>query len=523
MNTERPTSAPPAVTDAAADWLQLSPRTVAANMVTLGVHLGLPMVVVSIVVSYSADPRYGLGILAATVVILSAIAGIDWFWVSRTRYRVTEERFEFQAGIVSRQYRALPRDRIRSVDLSADMVCRMFGLSKVTISTGESATTAQHDALKLEFVAAPAAETLRRTLLWLDDPRAGPDAQATPANVVLAQLNWRWFRYAPLTVWTPMIGLGALGGLYQLLSWFGEERANAIMVRLYDLARSQGWSGIVSGILVVVLVGIVTTLAVAVEAWWGYRLEREGDQTLRLQRGLLNARVISVDEQRLRGVEVAEPLVLRWIGAAQVSAIATGLGATEEDEPVQKSALTPDVPKGEAQRVAAVVLREPYAPMERAVFISHPRAALRRRLVRAFSAVAAIGVVPAVLLQQFTWMPTWIWMVPLMVLAVAPLYAIDAYRNLGHGFAGPYLLIRSGTFTRRTVALRRESIIGWTVRQSPFQRRSGLATLTATTAAGRGAYHIRDVATGEGLIFAEQARPSLYLVHRTTEGSARGD
>ncbi|MGH3320476.1 MAG: PH domain-containing protein [Streptosporangiaceae bacterium] len=49
------------------------------------------------------------------------------------------------------------------------------------------------------------------------------------------------------------------------------------------------------------------------------------------------------------------------------------------------------------------------------------------------------------------------------------------------------------------MALRRDGIIGWRVTQSPFQRRAGIATIAATTAAGSGAYKIRDAGTSEVL------------------------
>jgi putative membrane protein len=59
------------------------------------------------------------------------------------------------------------------------------------------------------------------------------------------------------------------------------------------------------------------------------------------------------------------------------------------------------------------------------------------------------------------------------------------------------------------VALQRSRVIGWTVSQSFFQRRAGLVTVTATTAAGSGGYPVIDVTTAEGLAVAEQAVPGL--------------
>jgi putative membrane protein len=53
-------------------------------------------------------------------------------------------------------------------------------------------------------------------------------------------------------------------------------------------------------------------------------------------------------------------------------------------------------------------------------------------------------------------------------------------------------------------------VIGWNVRTSFFQRRAGLVTLTATTAAGRQAYRILDVPIRDALALAEVATPGLF-------------
>jgi putative membrane protein len=80
---------------------------------------------------------------------------------------------------------------------------------------------------------------------------------------------------------------------------------------------------------------------------------------------------------------------------------------------------------------------------------------------------------------------------------------------LGHALTSRYLVTRHGTGVRGTVALQRAGVIGWTVSQSFFQRWAGLITVTATTAAGNGAYHVIDVRTADGLAVAEHAVPGL--------------
>jgi putative membrane protein len=127
----------------------------------------------------------------------------------------------------------------------------------------------------------------------------------------------------------------------------------------------------------------------------------------------------------------------------------------------------------------------------------HPRAARSRRIRWATAVCLAPGValaVPAALVGSVALGVT---AAALAVLGIAAgvRLGVLAHRNLGHGLVGDYVVSRHGAPGRRTVALRRDGILTWTVTQSPFQRRVGLATLWFTTAAGDGRYGVYDVAT----------------------------
>jgi putative membrane protein len=193
-----------------------------------------------------------------------------------------------------------------------------------------------------------------------------------------------------------------------------------------------------------------------------------------------------------------------------VDAVVTGMATRADKDKAHHSTLLPAAPRAVADRVAAAVLREPVSPAEAVHLSPHPLAARGRRLRRALATVLA-GELPllvlGLLLTDVLLHIAWITAVVAVPVAVA--LALDAYRSLGHGSVGAYLVARSGSVRRSTVALQRRGIIGWTVRQSVFQRRAGLATVLATTAAGSGAYAIRDVDTGTGLDAADAAVPGI--------------
>jgi putative membrane protein len=258
------------------------------------------------------------------------------------------------------------------------------------------------------------------------------------------------------------------------------------------------------------VVGAIGSLALWVEMWWNFRLEREPG-TLRVRRGLLTTRSISIEEARLRGVELVEPLGVRLSGAARVDAVATGMAAAKsDDDKTDRRTLLPAAPRGIARRVAAAVLGEPESPFDGVRLAGHPVAARGRRMRWTLGTVAAFEAVLVVLGVLLTDVLLHIaWISALVLVPVAAALAADAYRSLGHGLGEQYLLTRSGTVRRATVALQRGGIIGWQFRQSIFQRRAGLVTVIATTAAGTGAYAVPDAGSDDALALAAAAVPDL--------------
>jgi putative membrane protein len=103
----------------------------------------------------------------------------------------------------------------------------------------------------------------------------------------------------------------------------------------------------------------------------------------------------------------------------------------------------------------------------------------------------------------------WTWQASLVLLPVGLALAYDRYLNLGHALVGRTLVTRAGSLVRRRSMVACDGIIGWNLRQSFFQRRAGLATLVATTAAGRQQYEVQDVGLAEAVRVADEALPGL--------------
>ncbi|MFI6552366.1 PH domain-containing protein [Streptomyces griseus] len=490
------TVAPPA------DWHRLDPRTVLVTaLVVAGVVAGAAIPVTLGLTRWFSLPVAVLQVFAGAALVIGVAAGADRVRWHRTRYRVGEERVDLHTGLLIVKRRSLARSRIRTVDLTANLLLRLLGLVTVRIGTGEQGS---ESTLELDPVTRTEGERLRRLLL----ERAATAPSGVHREGELAVLDPRWIRYAPVSFVAPMLGGAAAGAVMQVSDWVGAQ--GQVIEWVGDRFRETPLLWVIIVLVLAALVaGVVGALGLWIEMWWNYRLEREPGGTLRVRRGLFTSRSISVEEARLRGVDLVEPLGVRLLGAARLDAITTGLAKDHEARNADHNTLLPAAPRTRADAVAADVLREADTPTG-AALTPHPRAARGRRL--RWSLAAVLGPVLVLTFLGALLTPVLLWIAlgcAVVAVPVAVVLALDAYRALGHTLSGRYLVTRSGTVRRSTAALERAGVIGWTVKQSVFQRRAGLLTITATTAAGGGAYTAYDTDAAEGLTFAAEAVPGL--------------
>lgn len=538
------------------EWQNLHPFSVWASIIVVGAFLIPSALVGAVAVLLAGKQPWGLGVMGDVLLSLAITGGalaflavmgyLDMLRLRATRFRVTAERMEMRSGIIATSVRSIPRERVRSVDVAAPVYARVLGLCSVTVGTGEKVGSGAEQ-LTLLYVTAEQGERLRRDLL-----RRGTDATreegaeaAGTEEAELARFEGRWLAYAPVTTATLGVGLGAVTGLLGLNAqtggagweWVSDKAGLPSAAEVSAFVMSQALTVVPLFLLGLLVSGVVVLTAVALETWWNYRLTREPDGTVRLRRGLLTSVSLSVEGRRLNGVTLHEPYLLRLSGAADVRAVATGLSGADEQKTSAKSRLSPPMPRPRARRLAADLMRTPDSPLDTAL-AAHPRAALRRRFTRAGVVTAAGLVLSAVLAWLHTrataaWWevvreaeselilvplatglvesaPLWLWAVLAAGIAAAAFwYAVGSYRGLGHALHPRYLVVRKGMAVRDTVTLERAAVIGWRISRSPFQRRLGLATVAATTAAGRGVYEARDVSMGQGLAWANEAVPEL--------------
>lgn len=524
-----------------ADWQRLDPRMLLVYPVT-EIMKYIPVLLGSVIVgTTSGNPLWTL----IPVTLVAAYGVARWF---TTSYRIDADHVQLRSGIVQRRTLSVPRPRIRSVDVEADLLHRILGLAVLAIGTGKQTDKGEEfklDALDISRIPALRAELLAHTGQYVPGQsdsdvahHVSPVESASEAGTEIGHWQTAWVRYAPLSltglaVVAPIAGIGAQYGLIDVLS-------KSAAVQHIDDESAPIAAIVISGlILLSVILVSLAACAQYLALWFGLRVIDNG-ATLHLHHGLFTKRQITLDLARFRGATLNDPLLLRAAKAAQLEMIMTG------ENPRQK--ILPQAPRTAVERTLDELLRTRRKPGgqsggEQAVhsrttelltkpadyaapqpitgsalgtmdLIQHGPAARRRRYTKAAWPVGILAAVLIVLAVTTGPLPTWIWSVPVVFAVLNAVLAEDRYRSLGHrvlpGSTGPtWLITRRGSLDRNRDCLEAPGIIGWTLRRTYWQRRAGLATVVAATAAGKKAYQVVDIPIDQAVALIDAVTPGL--------------
>ncbi|MEB3069731.1 PH domain-containing protein [[Mycobacterium] vasticus] len=456
----------------------------------------LPLLIAVVVFGSATDNRVWV---VAMVWVIAVVGVTRWF---TTTYRIEPDpengRVQLRSGLLRRNLLSVPRNRIRSVETDARLLHRLLGLTVLRVSTGQHA---QGDgAFELNAVESSQVPQLRAILLaHTGQPDRAAAQSAKPT--VLARWQPSWLRYSPLSL-SGLLTIGAAtGALLQSGAWAALQ--DSPMSRAWvDAAERFGRQQSVTVTVAVLVAAVLLAVLRSLLTYGNLVLSRssgKGGDVLGLSYGLLRVREHTYDMRRLRGGTLRRPLLVRMFGGARLDAAMTGVNGEGES-----SILLPPCPKATAEQVLTGLVADPVVvtgPLRR-----HGPAATRRRWTRAMLLPLAAGAGLAVA-TAFIDLPQWSWPAWVVMTLGAALLAADRVRALGHRVDARWLTARTGSWEQRRYAISTDGIIGWTVRQSWFQRRAGVATLIAATAAGVKAYRVIDVPEAWAWSVAGQASP----------------
>lgn len=439
-----------------ARWLKIVPQLIAGA--------------VALSVSAMRDGRFvSLFIFALVAMAFAGLMAFLYWW--RFTYRIGPGEIVIEKGLLQRQRRVIPFDRVQDVSIEQKLLARLFGTARVRIETGGSAS----DEGNLDMIGLDDAHALRdrvrrgAALSPAETQATMPEVEADEPQLFALDmprlLLFGLFNFS-------LIFLAAIAGFIQYLDelgfvawddWFTAKRAGEAA----SLVTAQT---ILVFALVMILLGIVAGIARTVARDFGFRLTRS-PAGLRRRRGLFTLSEVVIPIRRTQVAVIDSGWIARRFGWHRLSF--QTLGADRKERGVQVA-----VPFGRMAELLPVLAEAGFPPPP-------PRDALhgvpRRALVARILPWLLLGAVAAA-----------------VSVTVEPLVAIGAAVSVAIGFVavlrwrkhawllGPdTLFVAKGLFRRRLWIIpvgRAQTIF---VTRGPLQRRLRLASLLVDTAGAR--------------------------------------
>lgn len=440
---------------------------------------------------------------------LLAIGGIgiraaSW-WLFR--YEVSGGELRVRSGLVARQERSVPLERIQAVDTAESPLQRLFGVVRVKIETaagggaGSDVTLealSHDDAAHLRRLISPGQVLAHATPSLVE----GAEPRLQPAGEVIRAITPGELLVAGVTSGRIGPALALLFGAFQVAD---ELLPDQILERLAMDARGFTLRGILTTLVVVGLGAWLLALVSTVLTFGGFELRREGDR-LHIAYGLLDRRRSTIPLARIQAVTLTEGLLRQPFGLATLRIESAAYGAATAESGVLFPLLrTTDVLPLLQQ--ACPAFAAPSLDSTRGALLSLPGRARRRYIFAPVGRVVILAVLASASALALPGVPWWAGALLLLLAAPAAFFGLLSYRAAGWAIDGEeQLVVRRRGVERRTTVTARRRLQHRQVARGPLQRRAQLATLRAAVASGGGGGHLALVHLDEAVAFDLLAR-----------------
>ena len=420
----------------------------------------LAWVLVLLVVGSAFEGAAGPAFVIVAGFVVAAAYQVVYY--QRFEYELTHDSLDIASGVVSRRNREIPVGRVQNVDVSRNVVQRLFGIAEIRLETaGGSSTEAS-----LKCVSLAEARRLQDDIGRL---KRGEESTAVPTT---DRDREELFAITPKEL--ALLGIVGLDlRLLSLLTFVLTVLAPSLQERFADPLVGLA---VTAPLAAVAAVGVTAGIsgALAVTNYYGFRLSR-GVEELHYERGLLQRFSGTIPLEKVQTLSVSENAIARRLGYASLTVETAGPAAGEGG---QQSA----IPLAERDRV--LDLAHSVAAFEPLEFQRPPGRARQRYTVR-YGAVAAAILLGVFAADRVTTLP-FAWYAAAVLLPAAPVAAHLKWVNLGYDVQPEYVVLREGFWTRTTTVVPYYRVQTVLDSRTVFQRRRGLATLVVDTAGTSG-------------------------------------
>jgi putative membrane protein len=425
---------------------------------------------------------FGFGVAAVFIVVTIAVRALGWW---RFTYAISPQGLRVRSGLLSRQDRLMPYERIQSVDLREGLLERLFSVTQVRIESAAGGGDADivlaavsraqaaelRDVLLLRRATTGVAPATGETVETVTPPAAAPVAEPI-LTVTLGQLL-----VAGATSSRVGPALALLAGGFQFAD---EILPEAWWERLADSAPAPSVSFAVVLALAATLIAWILATISTILTFGDFELRREGDRLL-ISHGLLERRRSTIPISRIQAVTISEGWLRQPFGLAAVRVESAGYGKTSGESGVLAPIIrTADLPMLLARSCPAYAL-DRVPPLLQPL----PRRAERRYVLANVWTVLAIVVLATALATALPW-PDWWWgLAAIGLLPPAAVYGLLQFRDTGWNVVdADRFVMRLRGVDRLTAITLRQRLQERSVSQHPLQRRADLASIQVAIASG---------------------------------------
>jgi len=404
--------------------------------------------------------------LIGIVLLLDGLfAFLYWY---RFTYRMEQDELRIESGIFVRKKRYISKHRIHSVNTSANIFHRLFGLVKLEVQTAGGGKEAEG---VIPALSKSDAAAIQQFVKRKEQDTVLENAEDTQLSEhrVSCRLSFRRLLAAAATS-------GGTGIIFGFLFAITQQADNVMDINIYSffyhwLLKQSLLLSILfaAGSLAVTwMVAMVGTIL----KYCSFEITKQGNE-LFIQRGLLERKEMTIPLHRIQALKVEENIFRQPFGLLAVSAEIAG-GEAGKDQKSVSTVLFPLLRRKELRDFLDAMLPE-------YVVGTAYRKPPKRALMRYLFLPAAISIlITGVLIYFFGGYG--LFALPLVVLSI--LFGVLDHRDAGVSWTQDMLTMRYRELTRVTVHSHRKKVQSFHESQHYFQSKKQLGTLKIAVASG---------------------------------------
>lgn len=423
--------------------------------------------------------------LIPIVILAVLLISLFFRWLAwlRFHYHVGEDDIRIEQGILSRNARSIPYDRIQDVSVEQKPLARLLRIGEVKFETGGG----EGEDAKLSYVSLEEAERLRETVRTRKAGLVAHEAIAegsleTDGTPVFAMDTKRLVILGFYSF--SLVIFAVLGGIAQQFDfllpfdwwdfkdWIGIAEENGVDITHIDRRVQIG--GAIIALVALIAIGFATGIIRTFLKEYGFRLDRTA-KGFRRRRGLLTLTDVVMPVARVQAVVVETGPIRKRSGWHALKFVS--LAQESKDESHHMVA-----PLARLDEIWPIVAEAGIAPPGETTQMERGRFGWWLVQVLPLLPVIIAAMAALVMLTENSWMRA-----SLLLLLIPLLLAFNAFewRVYRHGSDGTQLYARHGWWRQRLTILPQVRVQSVEIAQSPLARLAGLVSLRFGVAGGK--------------------------------------